>query len=137
MSKKTTGYQHFWDTISGVPRENKGKNMFENLWEKIFRRKELQKYRTSADLLEQERGILEETNRLLMSGYVIHLNQQETMMIQWAIEHGPFRKMIEEPKTKAIVRRTWRDLREKIKLHLKADHEPIKDDDETKVEVIK
>lgn len=109
--------------------------MFRDLWEKIFRRKELQLYKTDIDLLEKERDILEETNRLLTSGHTIHLNQQETMMVEWAIEHGDFRKMIEEPKTKAIVRRTWRNLREKVKLHLKKDREPEKDDDDTTLEM--
>ena len=114
------------------------RRFFTGLIEKIFRRKTLAKYKTTAGLLEDDVDEKERLIQLLTSGYVVHLNQQETLMILLAIEYKAFREMVKAPLTKAIVRRTWRDLREKIKLHLKEEHmkfkidAPPKKDDETK-----
>ena len=117
---------------------------FTGLLEKIFRRKALLKYKTSAGLLEDDVDEKDRLIQLLTSGYVVHLNHQEALMILLAIEYKNFREMVEQPLTKAIVRRTWRGLREKIKLYLKEDPvvaeireapevEPeVKEDDETK-----
>ena len=105
------------------------------LHEWVFRRKALGWCKATSKILEKEVEEKTEKIRVLTSGHTIHLNQQETMMVEWAIEYKDFRKMIEEPKTKAIVRNTWRDLREKVKLHLKKDREPAKDDDETTLEM--
>lgn len=117
---------------------------FTGLIEKIFRRKALLKYKTSAGLLEDDVDEKDRLIELLTSGYVVHLNHQETLMILLAIEYKNFREKVEAPLTKAIVRRTWRSLREKIKLHIKEDpvvdeireapeSEPeVKEDDETR-----
>ncbi len=102
---------------------------FTGVIEKIFQRKALLKYKTSAGLLEDDVDEKDRLIQLLTSGYVVHLNQQETMMILLATEYKDFREMVKQPLTKAIVRRTWRDLRDKIKLHLKEDHPPKEDDD--------
>lgn len=101
--------------------------------EKIFRRKELLKYKTSAGLLEKERDILEGTNKFLTTGGSVSLTREEKGMLINALEHDPFKAIIELPATKAQTRITWRDLRKKLKLHFinKVDDE-IKEDDETK-----
>jgi len=100
------------------------------LIEAVFRRQEL------ADLkkeVETKNGLI----KLLTSGYTIHLTQYETQMILWAIEFKPLRELIELPKTKAAVRIIWRDLREKIKQHLKEvykEDQKTEKDDETTLE---
>ena len=115
----------------------KTKRFLGDLWEKIFKRKELQKFKTQADLLEKEveekESIIEgqaSQLRLLKSGDAVSLTHHEVGMIINAIEHKPFRDIIELPVTKAQTRIIWRDLRRKLKLHLK--EEPVKEDDETK-----
>ena len=121
------------------------------LWEKIFQRKELNRLAVSEHLLKKEveekaehieKG--EDILKLLYSGDAIRLTHNEKGMILDAIEYVPFRETIELPETKAHVRITWRNLREKIKLHLKEnpvvdeireapETEPeVKEDDETK-----
>ena len=95
------------------------------------------KYKTSAGLLEDDVDEKDRLIQLLTSGYVVHLNTQETMMILLAIEYKDFREMVKQPLTKAIVRRTWRDLREKIKLHLKEDHVAKENDEKKEAKVEK
>lgn len=100
--------------------------MIKNLIEKIFKRKELEKYKNSASILEKEveekASIIAKQDLqliVLKSGQNINLTHNEKGMILNAIEHIPFREFIELPETKAILRITWRNLQEKIKLHLK------------------
>lgn len=104
--------------------------IFINFHEWIFKRKELLKYKTCAGLLEGEVETLGEIKRLLTSGESVNLTWNEKGMILNAIEYVPFKEGIELPETKAQTRITWRELREKIKLHMKEDM--VKEDDETK-----
>jgi len=106
---------------------------FGDLIEKIFKRKELQKFKTQADLLEKE---VEEKEsiikgqasqiRILKSGETMQITQLERRMILKAIQFPAFKGWIEDPVTKAIDRIVWRGLRDKIKLHIK------QEDNETK-----
>lgn len=133
--------------------------IFINFHEWIFKRKELQQSKTMASLLEQEADLMASTIKIkseqiekgeailnmLYSGDAVRLTHNEKGMILDAIEYVPFKEGIELPETKAQVRITWRELREKIKLHLKADPvvekmditpeaEPeAKEDDDTKL----
>jgi len=93
--------------------------MFKDLFEKIFRRKELAG-------LKEEVGHLATILWHLTTGDSMNLDQHERRMILSAVEHVPFREAIELPVTKAFVRKVWRGLREKIQLSIK------KEDDETK-----
>lgn len=118
--------------------------MIKKLIEKIFRRKELAKYKSSAEILEKEVEEKAEEIGILTSGESIRLTQHEKRMVLLAIEEKPFRVQIELPITKAHIRVIYRELREKIKLHLKEDpvvdeireapeKEPeVKEDEETK-----
>lgn len=106
--------------------------MFKDLWEKIFRRKELAKYKTSAALLEKEVEEKENKIKLLTTGNSVALDQRERRMILSAIEYVPFRKSIELPQTQAHVRNIWRRTREKIQLSIKKEDREPKENDETK-----
>jgi len=105
---------------------------FTGVIEKIFRRKELVKYKTSAALLEKEVEEKEDLIKRLTTGNSVALDQPERRMILSAIEYVPFREAVELPETKAHIRNVWRRTREKIQLSIKKeDREPI-EDDETK-----
>lgn len=101
------------------------KRFLRDLWEKIFKRKELQKFKTQASLLEGEVEILDQSRQeltqkvlLLINGVAVNLTQPERQMIKDAIEYAPFREAIELPETKAHIRITWRSLREKITISI-------------------
>ncbi len=108
--------------------------MFRDFFEKIFRRKELAKYKTSAALLEKEVDEKTEEIRLLTTGESVNLDQHERNMILSAIEYVPFREAVELPETKAMVRKIYRGLREKIQLCIKKEDgpQPVKENDETR-----
>ena len=120
------------------------KRILGDVWEKIFQRRELNRLAVSEHLLKKEVEAGEKVLKMLYSGDAVRLTHNEKGMILNAIEHIPFREFIELPDTKAHIRITWRELREKIKLHLKEDpvvdeireapeKEPeVKEDDETK-----
>ena len=93
--------------------------MFRDLFEKIFRRKELRETKTELWKSKSEVLSLEDRVKLLTSGNSINLDQHERRMVLSAIEHTPFRKDIEAPVTRAYIRTVWRGLREKIKLSIK------------------
>jgi len=106
------------------------KRFIGDLIEKIFKRKELLKFKTQADLLEKEveekvniiKGQAEIISKITTGKYV-HLTQYEKRMILTAIENPAFKDWLETPATKAQDRITWRDLREKMKLHLKEEND--------------
>lgn len=123
--------EHHMKAGGKLPRKKRRKKLFKDLFEKIFRRKELAKYKTSAALLEKDVDEKDRLIKLLTSGYTVHLNQRETQMILLALRLRSFREMIELPITKVHIRIIYRELREKIEQHLKEDHE-TKEDDETK-----
>lgn len=107
------------------------KRIFINFHEWIFKRKELLKFKTQANLLEKEvDGKTKEIEagnevlEMLYAGVAVRLTHQEKRMIIDAIEYVPFREAIELPETKAYIRITWRGLREKIRRHLKWDPSP-------------
>lgn len=97
------------------------------LWEKIFRRKELRASQLNASFLKDR-------VKLLTSGDSVILDEHERNMILSAIEYVPFREAVELPETKAMVRKIYRKLREKIQLSIKKEDglQPTKEDDETK-----
>jgi len=114
----------------------KTKKIIGDLWEKIFKRKELLKVKLEVSFLKEEVGkkesIIESQSsqlKLLKSGDNVKLNQAERMMILNTIEYKPVREVIQLPATKAHVRITWRGLRKKIKLSLK---EEATENNETK-----
>lgn len=86
--------------------------MCEGLWEKTFRRKELQASKLNASFLKDR-------VKLLTTGDSVDLDQYERRMILSAIEYVPFREAIELPETRAFTRKVWRGLREKIQLSIK------------------
>ena len=92
------------------------------LWEKIFRRKELQASKLDVSFLKDR-------VKLLTTGDSVDLDQHERRMILSAIEYVPFREAVELPETRAFTRNVWRGLREKIQLSIK------KEDDDTTLEV--
>lgn len=118
----------------------KARRFIGDLIEKIFKRKELLKFKTSADLLEKEVGKLEkaekemsETICLLTSGQTMNLTQNERRMILWALDLQYFKDIIQLPQTKAHFRITYRELREQITRSLVKEVDLAeKEDDETK-----
>ena len=105
--------------------------VFVNFHEKIFKRKELLKYKTSAALLEQERDILEGTNRFLTTGNSMNLTQLERRMILNAIESEVWWAGYHLPPYKAHPRIMRKEIRGKFKLSIKKEDE-VQEDDETK-----
>lgn len=116
------------------------KRLIGDLIEKIFKRKELQKFKTQASLLEKEVEEQEDELKdrsevicLLTSGMTMNLTQPERYMIRDAIKYVPFKEAIELPATKAHIRMTWRSLEEKITRSLRKEvNIEAKEDDETK-----
>lgn len=116
------------------------KRIFINFHEWIFKRKELLKFKTQANLLEGEVEILEQARKeltekvmLLTNGQAVNLTQPERGMILAAIKSPPFKNWIELPQTKAHVRATWRSLKEKITISIVEEVDLAEqEDDETK-----
>lgn len=120
---------------------------FIDLWEKIFRKKELEQLKkdlkmtqTLLDNFRDKTELLTKMNTLLTTGEQVQLTQRERTMILFAIEFRPFKEVIQEPRTKREDRDTYRNLREKIKASLK-DEAPkntsIEEDETAEVEVKK
>lgn len=114
--------------------------IFVNFHEWIFKRKELQKFKTQANLLEGEVEILDQSRQeltqkvfLLINGQAVNLTQPEREMIKKAIEYKDFKEWIETPVTLAHYRMTWRSLKEKITISIIEEVDLAeKEDDETK-----
>lgn len=110
--------------------------MFKDLWEKIFRRKELRESKLNASFLEDELKEKKDLIKLLTTGNSVVLDQRERRMILSAIEYAPFRKSIELPQTQAHVRNIWRRTREKIQLSIKKeDREPKENVEKKEAEI--
>lgn len=97
--------------------------MFKDLWEKIFRRKELRESKLDASFLRDR-------VKLLTSGDSVALDQHERRLILQALEFKPFAADVQTPATRFYIRGVWRGIREKIKLSIKKEDQAAKEGDE-------